>query len=69
MGSSLPCGPCTLLGADQTYDLADELGCHWRDPDLGIDWPVAAPLVSVRDEALPSLRDLALQVPAWAAER
>lgn len=58
-----------LLGADQTYDLADELGCHWRDPDLGIDWPVAAPLVSVRDEALASLRDLALQVPAWAAER
>ena len=58
-----------LLGADRPYDLADELGCHWRDPDLGIDWPFAAPLVSARDEALGRVGDLALLMPAWEAER
>ncbi len=58
-----------LLGADQPYDLADELGFHWRDPDLGVDWPVAAPLVSARDEAMPPLREVARRVPAWEPER
>jgi dTDP-4-dehydrorhamnose 3,5-epimerase len=58
---------CTyVLGADCVYDLADELGCHWSDPALGIDWPLAQPLLSERDAALPSLADLAQQVPAFA---
>lgn len=41
------------------YDPADEGGLLWSDPDLGIDWPLAAPRVSARDAALPRLRDLA----------
>lgn len=56
------------LGADRAYDLADELGCQWNDPGLGIDWPVAGPpLLSARDQALPPLVELLPRVPGLAA--
>jgi dTDP-4-dehydrorhamnose 3,5-epimerase len=42
----------------QCYDSADEGGLLWNDPDVGIIWPVAAPLVSSRDAAYPALRKL-----------
>ena len=42
----------------QFYDSADEGGLLWNDPDVGIIWPVAAPLVSSRDAAYPALRKL-----------
>jgi len=40
----------------------DELGCRWDDPELGIRWPAAAPLVSPRDGALPSFSVLTRQI-------
>jgi dTDP-4-dehydrorhamnose 3,5-epimerase len=40
------------------YDHADEGGLLWSDPDIGIRWPVDAPLVSKRDSAYSKLRDL-----------
>jgi dTDP-4-dehydrorhamnose 3,5-epimerase len=40
------------------YDLGDEGGLLWNDPDIGIRWPVTAPTVSERDAAFPRLRDL-----------
>lgn len=40
------------------WDLADELGCFWGDPDLGITWPAPDPKVSERDANLPPLRQL-----------
>lgn len=55
-----------VVGATQYYDCADELGCHWRDPDLGIAWPVELALLSERDAALPPLRELAPLVPPWS---
>lgn len=53
------------LGVSEYYDLEDELGCHWRDPDLGIDWPVAEVRLSERDAALPRLRALMARIPPW----
>ncbi len=41
------------------YDHSDENGIHWNDPDIGIRWPIEAPIVSKRDSAYPRLRDLA----------
>jgi dTDP-4-dehydrorhamnose 3,5-epimerase len=41
------------------YRPDDEGGLVWDDPDLGIAWPIAAPLLSVKDAALPRLRGLA----------
>jgi dTDP-4-dehydrorhamnose 3,5-epimerase len=30
----------------------------WDDPDLGVDWPVAEPVLSDTDRANPTLRQL-----------
>jgi dTDP-4-dehydrorhamnose 3,5-epimerase len=54
-----------VIGASQYYDAADELGCHWRDPDLGLVWPRDTARLSARDAALPPLRDLAARMPPW----
>jgi dTDP-4-dehydrorhamnose 3,5-epimerase len=36
----------------------DEYGVRFDDPDLGIPWPVARPVLSEKDLNLPRLRDL-----------
>jgi dTDP-4-dehydrorhamnose 3,5-epimerase len=46
-----------------------EGGVAWDDPDVGIDWPVAEPLLSPRDEAWPRLCDLRLEFAAAQPER
>ena len=33
-------------------------GVRWDDPDIGIEWPVAEPLLSEKDKKLPYLREL-----------
>ncbi|HLT47033.1 MAG TPA: dTDP-4-dehydrorhamnose 3,5-epimerase [Rubricoccaceae bacterium] len=40
------------------YRPDDEGGLAWDDPDLGIAWPVEAPLLSEKDRRLPRLKDL-----------
>jgi dTDP-4-dehydrorhamnose 3,5-epimerase len=40
------------------YHPEDECGLIWNDPDLGIAWPVATPLLSDKDQSLPRLKDL-----------
>lgn len=41
------------------YHPEDEIGVAWNDPEIGIDWPLATPLLSAKDAALPPLRVLA----------
>lgn len=41
------------------YDPATEAGIAWDDPDIGVDWQVAAPLLSERDKAAPKLAEIA----------
>lgn len=41
------------------YAPNDEIGVVWNDPGLGIDWPIADPVLSEKDRALGSLQDLA----------
>jgi len=38
-----------IYAVSEYFDPADELGCHWADPDLGIEWPATDPLISARD--------------------
>ena len=38
----------------EEYDRNVETGIRWNDPDIGIKWPIVTPLVSVRDQALPT---------------
>lgn len=40
------------------YEKGDEGGLLWNDRDIGIDWPIARPIVSERDSAYPALRQL-----------
>jgi dTDP-4-dehydrorhamnose 3,5-epimerase len=44
---------CTAL-----YDPAADAGVRWNDAAIGIDWPVAEPLLSAKDEASPFLADV-----------
>ena len=45
-----------------TYDPAVEVGVRWDDPDILIDWPLGGsdPVLSAKDSANPSLRDLGM---------
>jgi dTDP-4-dehydrorhamnose 3,5-epimerase len=40
------------------YDRADEGRLIWNDPDVGVRWPIATPIVSERDRAYPTLQRL-----------
>jgi dTDP-4-dehydrorhamnose 3,5-epimerase len=44
----------------EIYSPRNELGFRWDDPDIGIQWPVAAPTLSQRDAKAPLLKDLPL---------
>ena len=37
----------------------DERGILWNDPDMGIAWPIAEPLLSAKDRTYPSLKSVA----------
>jgi dTDP-4-dehydrorhamnose 3,5-epimerase len=41
----------------ETYSPTGEHGLHPLDADLGIEWPVAAPILSERDAAAPTLAE------------
>jgi len=55
---------CLTDACEMYYQMSDfyvpELagGVRWNDPALGITWPIAATIVSERDDALPLLSDL-----------
>lgn len=40
------------------FDPAAEGGIRWNDPEVGVQWPLANPIVSARDAALPALSEL-----------
>lgn len=57
-------GFCVLSDeADVLYKVTAEYspeldrGIIWNDPEIGIRWPIADPLLSVKDAQLPPLRD------------
>ncbi len=66
-------GFCVLAGPVQVeykctalYDPADELAIAWNDPEIGIDWPIAAPLLSAKDAAAPRLAQVLDRLPLAA---
>jgi dTDP-4-dehydrorhamnose 3,5-epimerase-like enzyme len=53
------CEPSThLYGVSEYWNLDDELGCHWSDPELTIPWPPFDPQLSARDAGAGTFRDL-----------
>lgn len=53
---------CTEL-----YDREDELGVLWNDPQIGIEWPIAEPLLSAKDKAAPRLAQVLDRLPVFGA--
>ncbi len=47
-----------LYLVDSYYDGTDLRAVAWDDPDLAIDWPIDDPILSDRDRANPTLREL-----------
>ncbi|MBA3867268.1 MAG: dTDP-4-dehydrorhamnose 3,5-epimerase [Solirubrobacterales bacterium] len=45
------------------YDPDTEAGIAWDDPDVGVDWQVAEPLLSERDKSAPKLSEIADELP------
>lgn len=57
-------GFCTLVPntivlykVDEHYDFQYDSGIRWNDEELQIDWPVKYPILSDKDQELPSLQD------------
>jgi dTDP-4-dehydrorhamnose 3,5-epimerase len=46
------------------HNPAAEVGLLWDDPDVGVRWPVASPILSPRDRTNPTLKDY-LAEPAF----
>jgi dTDP-4-dehydrorhamnose 3,5-epimerase len=45
------------------YDATTEAGIAWDDPDVGVEWPIADPVLSERDRTGPRLADVADELP------
>jgi dTDP-4-dehydrorhamnose 3,5-epimerase len=46
-----------LYKCSEYYHFPSEGGIRWNDPDLGIDWKVSDPIISVKDQKWPSLQE------------
>jgi dTDP-4-dehydrorhamnose 3,5-epimerase len=54
-----------LYKVDVFYNLAGEGGIHPADPELAIAWPVAHPVLSARDQKLPSFASYRANPVDW----
>jgi len=46
-----------LYKCTSEYSPAHERGIAWNDPEINIDWPVKAPILSAKDRSYPVLKD------------
>jgi len=51
---------------DEYYTGEDEFGVAWNDPDVGIPWPSATPILSDRDRSNPPLAVVRKDAPPYA---
>jgi dTDP-4-dehydrorhamnose 3,5-epimerase len=51
-----------LYKCSDYYDPHDDRGVLWSDPAIGIAWEVAGPTVSAKDQELPRLADIPLNM-------
>ena len=47
------------------YSPADERGILWNDPEVGIEWPLEAPLLSEKDAVLRPLAQMESDLPMY----
>lgn len=46
-----------MYKVDAPYSPADDAGIAWNDPEIGVAWPVSAPILSDKDARQPLLAD------------
>jgi len=51
---------CTAL-----YDPGSDLAIAWNDPEIGVDWPIAEPVLSAKDAAAARLAEVADRLPGY----
>lgn len=61
-GFFFPVEAMSYYAVSEYWNLDDELGCRWNDPELELSWPVSDPLLSERDRHAPSFRQLLQQL-------
>lgn len=54
-----------LYKADNYYAPEADGGIRWNDPELGIDWGVAEPILSAKDSSSPFLKDAVTGFEEW----
>lgn len=47
------------------YDREDEIAIAWNDPRIGIEWPLADPVLSARDQAAAPLASFGDRLPSY----
>lgn len=47
------------------YAPHDEQSVIWNDPDIGIEWPIADPVISPKDKAAPRLAEILQDLPEY----
>jgi len=47
------------------YDPQDELAVAWNDPEIGVAWPIAEPVLSAKDRAAPRLGQVLDGLPRY----
>ncbi len=58
-----------LYKCTDVYQPPNEGSVVWNDPDLGIEWPVADPVLSDKDRAAPRLARIPVdRLPLWTGE-
>ncbi len=50
---------------DAVYDSTLDITVAWDDPELGIPWPIASPILSERDRSAPRLANLRPRFEEW----
>ena len=41
------------------------MAVSWKDPEIGVQWPVKEPVLSARDAKAPALREIWDSLPQW----
>jgi dTDP-4-dehydrorhamnose 3,5-epimerase len=57
-GFYFPVPAVTIYAVSHYWDETDELGCRFDDPQLGLSWPMATPILSDRDRDAGSVDEM-----------
>ncbi|MEQ1680361.1 MAG: dTDP-4-dehydrorhamnose 3,5-epimerase family protein, partial [Nitrospira sp.] len=51
------------------YSPMDERGILWNDPALGIRWPISEPILSPKDQAYRTIKEMDPELPVYTPIR